>query len=64
MRKDTNGDLIFKDVFPEPISKILHDDYRLDNRMTLIACALDGEVRAYLAAEGELVRISIVIYKD
>ena len=57
VRKDSNGDLIYKDTFAEPISKILHDDYRMDGKMTLIACAIDGEVRSYLAAEGELVSL-------
>ena len=33
-------------------SPLRQADYRLDGRETVIACALDGEVRGYLPAEG------------
>lgn len=51
VRNDVNGELIYKDAFPSAVSAIVKGDYRMDGRVEVIACAVDGEVRGYLPVE-------------
>lgn len=52
VRNDNDGSLIYRQSFTSPVSAIVEADYRLDGRSNIIACALDGEVRGYLPADG------------
>lgn len=51
VRNHADGGLVYKQSFSSAVSAILNADYRLDGRETVIACALDGEVRGFLPAE-------------
>jgi Bardet-Biedl syndrome 2 protein len=53
VRKQHNGDLIYSDMLSDPVAKIMHDDYRMDGRMSLIVCTSNGEVRGYLPSDGQ-----------
>lgn len=53
VRKVDSGSLVYKSTFANSIAALLRTDYRLDGREQIIACAIDGEIKAYLPAEPE-----------
>uniref|UniRef100_A0A7S3GBK3 Bardet-Biedl syndrome 2 protein homolog n=1 Tax=Palpitomonas bilix TaxID=652834 RepID=A0A7S3GBK3_9EUKA len=55
VRSDRSGEVIYKQKFPEPLAHLVAADYRMDGRTEVMACAIDGEVRGYLPADGELI---------
>lgn len=54
VRSDRTGDVVFKDSLGQPVAAIVKADYRKDGNEQVIVCGAGGEVRAYVAAEGEL----------
>ncbi|KAK3738831.1 hypothetical protein QZH41_011043 [Actinostola sp. cb2023] len=53
-RSDKTGEVIFKDNFTNAVAGIVEGDYRMDGKVELICCSVDGEVRGYLPASQEL----------
>uniref|UniRef100_T1IM01 Bardet-Biedl syndrome 2 protein homolog n=1 Tax=Strigamia maritima TaxID=126957 RepID=T1IM01_STRMM len=54
VRSDQSGEVIFKDNFSHSIAGLVQADYRLDGKTELICCSVDGEVRGFLPASGEI----------
>lgn len=54
VRSDRDGDVIYKDKFPEPIAGMVQTDYRMDDKQDVVVVACDGEMRGYLPAEREI----------
>jgi len=48
VRNEKSGEVICKDYFQAPIASLLHADYRLDGRNTLICLTTEGDVRGWL----------------
>ena len=42
-RSDRTGEVIFKDNFPVAVAGILEGDYRMDGKLELICCSVEGE---------------------
>ena len=42
-RSDRTGEVIFKDNFPVAVAGILEGDYRMDGKVELICCSVEGE---------------------
>ncbi|PFX14212.1 Bardet-Biedl syndrome 2 protein homolog [Stylophora pistillata] len=53
-RSDRTGEVVFKDNFSAAIGGILEGDYRMDGKVELICCSVEGEVRGYLPASAEM----------
>ncbi|EDO39492.1 predicted protein [Nematostella vectensis] len=53
-RSDRSGEVVFKDNFSSAIAGVIEGDYRMDGKMELICCSVDGEVRGYLPAPPEM----------
>lgn len=53
-RSDRTGEVIFKDNFPVAVAGVLEGDYRMDGKLELICCSVEGEVRGYLPASPEM----------
>ncbi|KAG8510037.1 Bardet-Biedl syndrome 2 protein [Galemys pyrenaicus] len=53
-RSDRTGEVIFKDNFSSSIAGVVEGDYRMDGRVQLICCSVDGEVRGYLPGTAEM----------
>eukprot|EP00736_Rhodelphis_marinus_P008019 Rmarinus@m.8619 len=53
IRNSANGELVYKDHIPSPVSALLSADYRLDGQEELVCCSVDGTVRGYLPASDE-----------
>jgi Bardet-Biedl syndrome 2 protein len=54
VRRQTNGDIIFKEAMKAPIAGIVRSDYRLDGKEALMLCSEGGDVLAYLATDVDL----------
>ncbi|XP_053305283.1 Bardet-Biedl syndrome 2 protein [Spea bombifrons] len=52
-RSDRTGEVIFKDNFSSSVAGVVEGDYRMDGKMQLICCSIDGEVRGYLPSSQE-----------
>mmetsp|Transcript_64858 Transcript_64858/g.169793 ORF Transcript_64858/g.169793 Transcript_64858/m.169793 type:complete len:717 (+) Transcript_64858:47-2197(+) len=48
VRNEKTGEVIAKDYFQAPIAELLHADYRLDGRSTLMCLTTEGDVRGWL----------------
>ena len=48
IRNSQTGEVIFKDTFSSHIAGIVQADYRMDGKVELICCSVDGEVKGYL----------------
>lgn len=48
VRSDRSGEVMFKDFFQAPIANLVHADYRLDGRSTLMCLTTEGDVRGWL----------------
>ena len=44
-RSDRTGEVIFKDNFPVAVAGVLEGDYRMDGKLELICCSVEGEGR-------------------
>ena len=44
-RSDRTGEVVFKDNFSSAVAGVLDGDYRMDGRVELICCSVDGEGR-------------------
>lgn len=42
-RSDRTGEVIFKDNFSVAVAGILEGDYRMDGKVELICCSVEGE---------------------
>ena len=42
-RSDRTGEVVFKDNFSAAIAGILEGDYRMDGKVELICCSVEGE---------------------
>lgn len=54
VRSDRTGEVVYKDNLNQAVSAIVKADYRKDGNEEVIVCGANGEVRAYLPADGEL----------
>eukprot|EP00742_Colponemidia_sp_Colp-10_P006121 GILJ01006549.1.p1 GENE.GILJ01006549.1~~GILJ01006549.1.p1 ORF type:complete len:712 (+),score=127.24 GILJ01006549.1:705-2840(+) len=59
VRSETNGEVLFKDMFPAPIASVLRADYRMDGNQSIICCAEDGEVRAFQPSTADSVDLVV-----
>ena len=50
-RSDRTGEVIFKDNFPVAVAGVLEGDYRMDGKLELICCSVEGE-GMYLSCTG------------
>lgn len=48
VRSEKTGEVICKDYFQAPIAALVHADYRLDGRCTLMCLTTEGDVRGWL----------------
>ncbi|XP_046290533.1 Bardet-Biedl syndrome 2 protein isoform X2 [Marmota monax] len=53
-RSDRTGEVIFKDNFSSAIAGVVEADYRMDGRVQLICCSVEGEIRGYLPGTTEM----------
>ena len=61
VRKDTNGDIIYKGNIgngSNKIASLLTVDYRLDGKEELIVCGESGEIRGYLPMSHDMPQLS------
>eukprot|EP00927_Polykrikos_kofoidii_P040248 TRINITY_DN34443_c0_g1_i1.p1 TRINITY_DN34443_c0_g1~~TRINITY_DN34443_c0_g1_i1.p1 ORF type:complete len:727 (+),score=158.55 TRINITY_DN34443_c0_g1_i1:257-2437(+) len=52
VRNEKSGEVMFKDYFQAPIAALVHADYRLDGRNTLMCLTTEGDVRGWLPSSG------------
>mmetsp|Transcript_67003 Transcript_67003/g.160556 ORF Transcript_67003/g.160556 Transcript_67003/m.160556 type:complete len:716 (+) Transcript_67003:81-2228(+) len=52
VRNEKTGAVLFKDHFSAPVASLLHADYRLDGRSTLMCLTTEGDVRGWLPSTG------------
>jgi len=50
VRNEKSGEVLCKDYFQAPIAELLHADYRLDGRSTLMCLTTEGDVRGWQAS--------------
>eukprot|EP00933_Yihiella_yeosuensis_P017764 TRINITY_DN14789_c0_g1_i1.p1 TRINITY_DN14789_c0_g1~~TRINITY_DN14789_c0_g1_i1.p1 ORF type:complete len:719 (-),score=133.08 TRINITY_DN14789_c0_g1_i1:92-2248(-) len=50
VRNEKTGEVMCKDYFQAPIAALVHSDYRLDGRQTLMCLTTEGDVRGWLAS--------------
>lgn len=48
VRSEKSGEVMCKDYFQAPIAALIHADYRLDGRSTLMCLTTEGDVRGWL----------------
>jgi len=48
VRNERSGEVMCKDYFQAPIAALVHADYRLDGRSTLMCLTTEGDVRGWL----------------
>mmetsp|Transcript_1183 Transcript_1183/g.3589 ORF Transcript_1183/g.3589 Transcript_1183/m.3589 type:complete len:718 (+) Transcript_1183:115-2268(+) len=48
VRNEKSGEVLCKDYFQAPVAALLHADYRLDGRSTLMCLTTEGDVRGWL----------------
>mmetsp|Transcript_47298 Transcript_47298/g.109459 ORF Transcript_47298/g.109459 Transcript_47298/m.109459 type:complete len:719 (+) Transcript_47298:144-2300(+) len=48
VRNEKSGEVMCKDYFQAPIAALVHADYRLDGRSTLMCLTTEGDVRGWL----------------
>merc|ERR1719171_964953 len=48
VRNEKSGEVMFKDYFQAPVAALVHADYRLDGRNTLMCVTSEGDVRGWL----------------
>jgi Bardet-Biedl syndrome 2 protein len=53
VRRQDNGEVIFRDTFDAPIASIIRSDYRMDGNEEVMICAEDGTINAYLPTDTE-----------
>jgi Bardet-Biedl syndrome 2 protein len=44
-RNDRSGEVVFKDNFNSAIAGLSQGEYRMDGRLNLVACGVEGEGR-------------------
>jgi Bardet-Biedl syndrome 2 protein len=58
VRREENGEVVFRQAMDAPIAAILKADYRMDGKEEVMICSEAGEVRAYLASDVDLSTIA------
>eukprot|EP01038_Epipyxis_sp_PR26KG_P005701 gene5701-7869_t len=53
VRREDNGEVIFKDTMDSAIASIVTADYRMDGKEEVMICSESGEVRAFLSTDVE-----------
>uniref|UniRef100_A0A8C4PWL5 Bardet-Biedl syndrome 2 n=1 Tax=Eptatretus burgeri TaxID=7764 RepID=A0A8C4PWL5_EPTBU len=53
VRNARSGEIMYKDNFVASVAGIVEGDYRMDGKLQLICCSMDGEVRGYLPRGSE-----------
>lgn len=48
VRNEKSGEVMCKDYFQSPVAALVHADYRLDGRQTLMCLTTEGDVRGWL----------------
>lgn len=51
VRNQKTGEVMSKDYFQAPVAALVHADYRLDGRDTLMCLTVEGDVRGWLPAD-------------
>lgn len=54
VRREENGEVVFRQTMDAPIAGILCADYRMDGKEEVMICSEAGEIRAYLATDIDL----------
>ena len=58
VRREENGEVVFRQTMDAPIAGILKADYRMDGKEEVMICSEAGEIRAYLASEVDLTTVA------
>jgi Bardet-Biedl syndrome 2 protein len=53
VRREENGEVLFKEAMDAPVAGIVSADYRMDGKEEVMICSEAGEVRAYLSTDVE-----------
>lgn len=53
VRRQENGEMLFKESMDAPIAGIVRSDYRMDGKEEVMVCSEMGEVRGYLGTDVE-----------
>eukprot|EP01034_Spumella_vulgaris_P021413 gene21413-27443_t len=53
VRREENGEVLFKEAMDAPVAGIVSADYRMDGKEEVMICSESGEVRAYLSTDVE-----------
>ncbi|CAK9094747.1 Bardet-Biedl syndrome 2 protein homolog, partial [Durusdinium trenchii] len=54
VRNEKSGEVMCKDYFQAPVAALVHADYRLDGRETLMCLTSEGDVRGWLPSSWKL----------
>jgi Bardet-Biedl syndrome 2 protein len=54
VRREENGEVVFRQTLEAPVAAILKADYRMDGKEEVMICSEAGEIRAYLASDVDL----------
>lgn len=54
VRRQDNGEVIFRQTMDAPVAAILSSDYRLSGKEEVLICSEAGEIRGYVASDVEL----------
>ena len=54
VRREENGEVVFRQNMDAPVAAILKADYRMDGKEEVMICSESGEIRAYLASDVDL----------
>lgn len=60
VRREENGEVIFKQNLGASIAAILKSDYRMDGKEEVMICSEAGEIRAFLASDVELATVGTI----
>lgn len=58
VRREENGEIVFRQNMDAPVAAILCADYRMDGKEEVMICSEAGEIRAYLASDVDLSALS------
>ena len=58
VRREENGEVVFRQTMDAPIAGILTADYRMDGKEEVMICSEAGEIRAYLASDVEVAALA------
>lgn len=58
VRREENGEVVFRQAMDAPVAGILTADYRMDGKEEVMICSEAGEIRAFLASDVELTALA------